>query len=214
MNESFDRLSKVCLAFVQHYQVVFPGGTVKLWHRIIPAGAAAVTVVALASPAGAATPGDVQPAGEGSTTVLVNPAVVSTLVGLGVAPVAPGRLTPVGNTVRLSFPIAGDPHDGRVAHRGGLDFAHAGGHKVRITRFLVNTNTGYLTAATWVDGAWVGRVPVFRLGAAQPINGSLPHCTGIAAGLTLTKAAAGALGIPTAAGAFIGDACVQPTPES
>ena len=84
---------------------------------------------------------------------------------------------------------------------------------MRITRFIVNTNTGFLTAAAKVDGKWVGRIRVFKLGAAQPINGAIPACAGIAAGLSLTRKAAGALGVPSARGLFIGDACVVPGAE-
>ncbi|HET7723396.1 MAG TPA: hypothetical protein VFK68_02055, partial [Propionibacteriaceae bacterium] len=84
---------------------------------------------------------------------------------------------------------------------------------LRITKFDVNLNTGYLTAKTRLNGAQVGRVNVFALGPVQPINGSAPACSGVAAGLTLTKEAATALGAPSFTGAFIGDACVVPSSD-
>jgi hypothetical protein len=150
---------------------------------------------------------------EGTTTVVLNPGVVGTLVSLGVSPVAPGTLTAPGGVYQLTFPITNDPRHGIVRHSGGLNFSNASGHDVRITRFNVNVNTGYLTAVATVDGHRVGRFPIFKLGAVQPINGAAPSCAGIAAGLSLTWRAARALGVPSAHGLFIGDACVVPSPE-
>ena len=177
------------------------------------AAAAVVATITAASPASASVTRH-QDAQEGTTTVVLNPAVVSTLVALGVAPVAPGTLTAPGGVYQVAFPIINDPTHGIVRHSGGLNFSKASGHDVRITRFNVNVNTGYLTARAKVDGQWVGRIRVFKLGAAQPINGSVPSCAGIAAGLSLTWAAADALGVPSATGLFIGDACVVPSPEN
>ena len=176
------------------------------------AGAALVASVAAAAPASAATANRIDE-NEGTTTVVLNPAVVGTLVSLGVSPVAPGTLTAPGGVYQVSFPITNDPTHGLVYHSGGLDFSKATGHDVRITRFIVNTASGYLTASAKVDGHWVGRIRVFKLGASQLINGSTPSCSGIAAGLTLTQTAAGALGVPAAKGLFIGDACVVPGAE-
>ncbi len=176
------------------------------------AAAAMVVSVAAAAPASASVTHRTDE-NEGTTTVILNPAVVSTLVSLGVAPVAPGTLTAPGGDYQLTFPITNDPTKGLVFHSGGLDFANASGHDVRITRFVVNTNTGFLTAAAKIDGKWVGRIRVFKLGAAQPINGAVPACGGIAAGLSLTQTAAGALGVPSARGLFVGDACVVPGSE-
>lgn len=86
-----------------------------------------------------------------------------------------------------------------------------GGGALRITRFDVNLNTGYLNAETVLNGKRLpGRVDIFALGAAKPINGSVPRCDGIQAGLTLTPGAAKACGAPSFAGAFVGDACVVP----
>ena len=177
------------------------------------AAAALVATMAAASPANASVKHH-QDEQEGTTTVVLNPAVVSTLVALGVAPVAPGTLTAPGGVYQLTFPITNDPVKGYVYHSGGLDFSKASGHDVRIKRFVVNLNNGFLTANAWVDGHWVGRIRVFKLGAVQPINGSVPSCAGIAAGLSLTWGAARALGVPSATGLFIGDACVVPSPEN
>jgi len=130
------------------------------------AAAALVASVAAAAPASASVTHRADE-NEGTTTVVLNPAVVGTLVSLGVAPVAPGTLTAPGGVYQLAFPITNDPTKGLVYHAGGLDFANASGHDVRITRFIVNTNTGFLTAAAKVDGKWVGRIRVFKLGAGR-----------------------------------------------
>ena len=67
-----------------------------------------------------------------------------------------------------------------------------------------------LEADTWLNGKKLGDVDVFDLVKARRINGKVPSCDGVQAGLTLTAAAAGALGAPDFAGAFVGDACVVP----
>jgi hypothetical protein len=176
------------------------------------AAAALVALVAAAAPASAST-AQRSDENEGTTTVVLNPAVVGTLVSLGVAPVAPGTLTAPGGVYQLAFPITNDPTKGLVYHSGGLNFSNASGHDVRIVRFIVNTNSGFLTASTKVDGHWVGRVRIFKLGAVKRINGTVPSCDGIAAGLSLSQTAAAALGVPSAQGLFIGDACVVPGAE-
>jgi len=176
------------------------------------AAAALVATIGAASPANASVVARADEA-EGATTVVLNPAVVSTLVSLGVAPVAPGSLSAPGGVTQVAFPITNDPTHGLVYHAGGLDFAKASGHDVAITRFIVNTTSGFLTASASVDGTAVGRIRVFKLVAAREINESVPSCAGIAAGLTLSQAAAAALGVPSAQGLFIGDACVVPGSE-
>jgi len=143
----------------------------------------------------------------GLTTVTLDPTALSALVSLGVAPIGPTRIFAQGGATVATFPIAGQPFGTFVAHSGGLSFSGPG---VRISNFLVNTSSGFLTAQTSVKGTQLGAQRIFTLGAAQPISGSTPWCSGIAAGLTLTKVAAGALGVPSAAGLFVGDACVVP----
>jgi hypothetical protein len=129
---------------------------------------------------------------------------------LKVRPLAPGKLSTPGGVAQLSFPIT-RVNKGVVSHVGGLRFTPVGGGDLRITDFDVNLNTGYLTAKTRLNGAKLpGRVNIFALGPVQAINGSAPACSGTAAGLTLTADAANALGAPSFAGAFVGDACVVP----
>ena len=200
-------------------------------NRRIAAGAVAATavlsVVATAAPASAHERhqgqqdswsqqdswGQHENESEGLTTVVLNQGLVGALVGLGVAPVAPGTLTAPGGTYQVAFPITG-VEDGRIRHSGGLDFSKAAAGDVKITRFVVDTQTGFLTAKTSVNGHRIGRIAVFKLGPVQETSpGVTPSCTGVAAGLTLTPAAAGALlGDPTKT-AFIGDGCIVPSGE-
>lgn len=148
---------------------------------------------------------------KGLTTVVLNQGLVSALVGLGVAPVAPGTLTAPNGTYQVAFPIT-DAEHGRIKHSGGLEFTKAAAGNVKITRFVVDTKSGFLTARTSVNGASIGRIAVFSLGAVQETSpGVTPSCAGVAAGLTLTPTAAGALLGDSTATAFIGDACIVPS---
>jgi hypothetical protein len=186
----------------------------KLNRRLAAATIATVAAVSLvASPALASRGshddhGDHGRHGHGTTTVVLNQSIVGALVGLGVAPVKPGTLTAPGGVYQVAFPITEIEH-GKIGHRGGLEFTKAAAGDVKITKFVINTKTGLLTAKTTINGKNMGRLPIFKLGALQEVSpGVTPTCNGIAAGLTLTPEAAGALGVP--AGLFIGDACVVP----
>ena len=177
-----------------------------LRHVGIAAAAATALTVGAATPAFAH---DNQDNSRGTTTVVLNQALVPGLVGLGVAPVAPGTLTAPGGVYQVAFPIT-KVKKGRIAHSGGLEFKKAAAGDVEITRFVVDTNTGFLTAKAEVNGKHVGRIAVFKLGATQNVSpGVVPACAGVAAGLSLTDQAAAALGVPS--GTFVGDACVVPT---
>ena len=180
-------------------------------NRRIAAGAAAVATLCLVSTAAPASAHDQQGDANGLTTVVLNQGLVGALVGLGVAPVRPGTLTAPGGTYQVAFPITSIEH-GRIGHSGGLDFGHAAAGDVKITRFVVDTRSGYLTARAKVNGRSIGRIPVFSLGAVQEVApGVTPSCAGVAAGLTLTPTAASALLGDASATAFIGDACVVPS---
>lgn len=148
---------------------------------------------------------------EGRTTVVLNPKLVPVLTEtLKVRTIRPGKLTAPGGVAQLSFPIT--EVEGKVIeHAGGLSFTPVGGGSLRITNFDVNLRTGFLNAKTVLDGKRLpGRVDIFALGAPKPINGAVPKCDGTQAALTLTAGAAKALGAPSFAGAFVGDACVVP----
>jgi hypothetical protein len=147
----------------------------------------------------------------GTTTVVLDPDLVPVLVDtLGVAPIAPGELSAPGGVAQVSFPIT--EVDGKdIEHSGGLQFTPVGGGTLQITEFEVDLTRGVLSAdETSLNGKKLGEVDIFRLGEAQPINGAVPSCDGVQAGLTLTPEAAAALGAPDFAGAFVGDACVVP----
>jgi len=185
----------------------------KLNRRLTAAAIATVAAVSLAASPALASSGSHRERGHheshgGLTTVVLNQSIVGALVDLGVAPVAPGTLTAPGGVYQVAFPITEIEH-GKIGHRGGLEFTKAAAGDVKIPKFVINTKTGLLTAKTRVNGKFVGRLPIFQLGALQEVSpGVTPTCTGVAAGLTLTPEAAGALGVP--AGLFIGDACVVP----
>ena len=171
----------------------------------LTAGTLALSVV-LAPAAGA----DDDDAG-GVTTVVLNPELVPVLVDtLGVATIAPGELSAPDGVAQVSFPIT-EVEDDEVEHSGGLAFTPVGGGSLEITEFEVDLRDGVLSAdETELNGKELGEVDIFELGDAQEINGEVPSCDGVQAGLTLTAGAAAALGAPDFAGAFVGDACVVP----
>ena len=184
--------------------------------RVLAAGvlcAGALAGTALVAPAAGASTGH-DGSGErehaGVTTVVLDPALVPVLTDtLHVSPLAPATLTAAKGVTKASFPIS--EVDGKVIeHRGGLAFTAVGGGALRITRFDVDLGTGFLSAQASLDGQRLGRVDVFRLGPVREISGEVPSCAGTPAGLTLTATAAKALGAPSFAGAFVGDACVVP----
>lgn len=183
--------------------------------KIARRAAAGTAVAALALSLAAVAPASAHDSGDqggnGTTTVVLNQGLVGALVGLGVAPVKPGTLTAPGGTYQVAFPIT-SVQNGKVGHRGGLEFTKAAAGDVRITQFVVDTTKGVLTARAVVDGKNIGRIPVFTLGAVQEVApGVTPSCSGVAAGLSLTPTAAGALLGDPSATAFIGDACVVPS---
>ncbi|GHG58342.1 hypothetical protein GCM10012320_32030 [Sinomonas cellulolyticus] len=174
------------------------------------ASAAALASTVLLAPAATADAGmGTAPRSPKATTVVLNPELVPVLVNtLDVRALAPARLTAPGGMPQVSFPIT-SIGQGVIGHVGGLDFTPIGGGDLRLTNFDINLGTGLLDAKAQLNGKRLqGRVDLFALGPVQPINGSVPSCTGTPAGLTLTPAAAAALGAPSFAGAFIGDACV------
>src|SRR6476646_8024632 len=127
-----------------------PGADVKI-NRRIAAGAAAAATFCLVATAAPASAHDEQADANGLTTVVLNQGLVGALVGLGVAPVRPGTLTAPGGTYQVAFPITSIQH-GRIGHSGGLDFSQAAAGDVKITRFVVDTQSGYLTARAKVNG--------------------------------------------------------------
>jgi hypothetical protein len=177
----------------------------------LSAGALAAGAI-IAPAAGASTGDDDRGNGSaGATTVVLDPELLPVLVEtLQVAPVPPAQLSAPGGVAQVSFPIT-EVEDEEIEHSGGLRFSPIGGGSLQITEFEIELETGVLSAETTLNGKELDdEVDIFRLGAAQPINGTVPSCAGTQAGLTLTPEAAAVLGAPSFAGAFIGDACVVP----
>jgi hypothetical protein len=174
----------------------------------LSAGALAAGVI-IAPSAGASTDDD-HPA-SGATTVVLDAELLPVLVEqLEVAPVEPAELSAPGGLAQVSFPIT-EVDSKEIEHRGGLQFTPVGGGSLRITEFEVDLRSGVLSAdETTLNGKELGEVDIFELGEARPIDGEVPSCEGTQAGLTLTSDAAAALGAPSFAGAFVGDACVVP----
>ena len=166
----------------------------------------------LAPGAGASDDSDRSADGQGGvTTVVLDPGLLPVLVEqLHVAPVRPAQLSAPDGVAQVAFPIT-EVDDEEIEHSGGLRFTTIGGGSLRITEFEVDVESGVLSAdETRLDGEELGEVDVFTLGEARPIDGEVPSCDGVQAGLTLTEGAAEALGAPSFAGAFVGDACVVP----
>ena len=166
---------------------------------------------AILAPAAAASSDD-DHRSAGATTVVLDPELVPVLVEtLKVEPVGTAELSAPDGVAQVSFPITEVERD-EIEHSGGLRFTPIGGGSLKITEFEVELDDGVLSAdETKLNGKKLGEVDIFVLGEAQPINGEVPSCDGTQAGLTLTAEAAAALGAPSFAGAFVGDACVVPT---
>lgn len=146
----------------------------------------------------------------GATTVDLNTDTIGAVVDLGLtpAPVHPGALGAHGDDLLASFPIVGNLSGGVIKHTGGLSLSTED-TRLTLTNYWIDTNEGVLTAYAEVDGAAVGRLPLFDLGAAPARSG----CAATAS-LALSAEAAGALtavfGAPNLTGADFGDACVSP----
>ncbi len=147
----------------------------------------------------------------GTTTVVLNPDLLSVLVDdLKVEPIKPGMLSAPDGVAQVSFPIT-EVEDDEIEHSGGLRFTPVGGGSLEITEFEVEPPDGVLEAEVELNGKELkDDVDIFTLGEPQRIDGAVPDCDGIQAGLSLTPEAAAALGAPSFSGAFVGDACVLP----
>jgi hypothetical protein len=129
---------------------------------------------------------------------------------LKVAPIRPAVLSAPGGMTQVSFPIT-EVEDDEIEHSGGLRFTPIGGGSLKITEFEVELDDGVLEAEVKLNGKKLkDDVDIFTLGEPQAIDGVVPDCAGTQAGLSLTPEAAAALGAPSFAGTFVGDACVVP----
>ncbi|MCV2489152.1 hypothetical protein OF117_07225 [Geodermatophilus sp. YIM 151500] len=175
----------------------------------LSAGTLALGVM-VAPPAGASTDDD-SSAG-GTTTVVLDPDLVPVLVeDLGVETLGDAELSAPDGAAQVSFPITEIEGDGEIEHSGGLAFTTLDGGSLEIREFEISVDEAILEAEATLDGEELdGEVDVFNLVEAEAIDGAVPSCDGVQAGLTLTAAAAEALGAPDFADVFVGDACVVP----
>ena len=130
----------------------------------------------------------------GDTSVALNSATVTALVGLGftIAPVAPGTL--MGLTA--DFPITGGNTNSAITHSGGLAFTK-GGVTTDITNFTINLLNGTLfgdvnggnTATTFFDlgAGGVLTLDATLAGALSSIYG-VPNLTGATIGVATVNA--------------------------
>jgi hypothetical protein len=146
----------------------------------------------------------------GVTRVTLSSGFLSALSSLGVTPgtVAPTR---IDNGI-ASFPITGGAVDlntaaGNIIHSGGLTLKTEN-TQVRLQSFIIDTtgNQQVLTGLVVVNGALVGRIPLFNLtaqnGPGLPLKpqGQLLRVTGIR--VQLSSAAASALNSVFSVSAF------------
>ena len=158
---------------------------------------AAGSVLLLCSAAGAA------PVTGGNTTVDLNAATVTALVGLGfsVAPIAPATANLAATPPMAVFPITGGDDTTNINHSGGLAFTK-GGVTADIKNFVINLagpNAGKLTGDLIAGGTTTNNVPFFDIGAGN----SLTLDATLAAGLSSVY------GIPNLAGTPIGTAVIN-----
>jgi hypothetical protein len=172
----------------------------------------ALAMLAIATAPAAASGG--QHSRYGETTLKLDPAAISALTGLGVAPspIAPARALAADT---LAFPITnsvkGALRSGAIRHSGGIALT-AGSTRVELRDFVIDPLRGQLTAQVGT-----ARVPILSLDFSRarlalgwgslrlgPVGGSL---TAVAAG-----ALDGAFGLPAGtvpAGLKLGDATVR-----
>jgi hypothetical protein len=167
-----------------------------VWTVLAGALAAALLALALsAPPAQSAERSATTPVTGGQTLLRLDGGTAAVLTDAGVSIRATGPATgPAGSTL-FAFPVVGGEVNkqqlsGRIVHSGGLAIT-AGGTTLVVKRFVIDLDTGYLTAK--VAGAGV-RIPLLRLGA---VTGGVNAAPGVLilkdVNVRLTGTAAGAL---------------------
>ena len=144
------------------------------------AGALATALLALAlsaPPAQSAERSAATPVTGGQTLLRLDGDTAAVLTDAGVSIRATGPATGPAGSSLFAFPIAGGEVNkqqlsGRIVHSGGLAIT-AGDTTLVVKRFVINLDTGYLTAK--VAGAGV-RIPLLRLGA---VTGGVKAAPGI-----------------------------------
>jgi hypothetical protein len=167
-----------------------------IWTALAGALAAALLALALsAPPAQSAERSATTPVTGGKTLLRLDGDTAAVLTDAGVSIRATGpAIGPAGSTL-FAFPVVGGEINkkqlsGRIVHSGGLAIT-AGDTTLVVNRFVINLDTGYLTAR--VAGAGV-RIPLLRLGA---VTGGVNASPGVLllkdVNVRLTSTAAGAL---------------------
>jgi hypothetical protein len=170
--------------------------TALAWTTLAGALAAALLALALsAPPAHSAERSATTPVTGGQTLLKLDAGTAAVLTDAGVSIRATGpAIGPAGSPL-FAFPIVGgevnrNQLSGRIVHSGGLAIT-AGGTTLVVKRFVIDPDTGYLTAK--VAGAGV-RIPLLRLGA---VTGGVKAAPGVLVlkdvNVRLTGTAAGAL---------------------
>jgi hypothetical protein len=143
----------------------------------------------------------------GSTTVALDPdtvAVLTTGLGLSVAPIAPGTL----DGLNATFPITGAEVEGaditQIFHSGGL-LLSAGGTAVGLSNFTINLPSSTLLGQVSVNGVGDDELTLFAIGnglllsltddAANALNGVF-GITALQGGIPIGVAAVNAQAVP------------------
>jgi len=167
-----------------------------VWTALVGAFAAALLALTLsAPPAQSAERSATTPVTGGKTLLKLDNGTAAVLKDAGVSIRATGPATgPAGSTL-FAFPVVGgevnkEQLSGRIVHSGGLAIT-AGGTTLVVKRFVIDLDSGFLTAK--VAGAGV-RIPLLRLGA---VTGGVQASPGVlllrGVNVRLTGTAAGAL---------------------
>ena len=167
-----------------------------IWTALAGALAAALLALALwAPPAQSAERSATTPVTGGKTLLRLDGDTAAVLTDAGVSIRATGpAIGPAGSTL-FTFPVVGGEVNkkqlsGRIVHSGGLAIT-AGDTTLVVNRFVINLDTGYLTARVAEAGV---RIPLLRLGA---VTGGVNASPGVLllkdVNVRLTSTAAGAL---------------------
>lgn len=138
------------------------------WMTLVGALAAALLALALSAPsAQSAERSATTPVTGGQTLLKLDGGTAAALTDAGVGIRATGPAIGPSGSALFAFPIVGgkvnkEQLGGSIVHSGGLAIT-AGGTTLVVKRFVIDLDTGYLTAK--VAGAGV-RIPLLRIGAA------------------------------------------------
>ena len=166
-----------------------------VWTALAGALAAALLALALsAPPAQSAERSATTPVTGGKTLLKLDGGTAAVLTDAGISIRATGPAIGPAGSPMFAFPIVGGEVNkkqlsGRIVHSGGLAIT-AGNQTLIVKRFVIDLDTGYLTAK--VAGAGV-RIPLLRLGAVGGVKTAPGLLLLRDVNVRLTSTAAGAL---------------------